>query len=627
VSTQGKLVRELVLRASHDANDDPQIGRTLFQLLVPQAMEPFLGGTSQMLLELDPASAAIPWELLDLPAEKRGGGDHRPWALRSRLLRRLRTDVFQTSLRDAGADDDVLVIGEPQTSSSYAPLPGARAEARAVAAELRSPGGVTPERVTELADGQDAMTLVNALMSRRWRIVHIAGHGEPGKDGGVVLSDGLYLGPREIARMRTVPELVFVNCCYLAQRQVQQVLTPRAEFAAGVADALIALGVRCVIAAGWAVEDEPARIFATRLYRELLEGRRFLDAVAAAREICWAEGGNTWAAYQCYGDPDWVFRRATGDSQAPAVNPLREFASIGSPVGLAHALEALTTRSRFEGAAAASQLEKIRHLDARFGAEWGGMGAVAEAFGVAYAAARDIEKAVEWYARAVSGNDGSASMKAGEQLGNLRARLAWERLDTYGPAPDARRLAQARKDIGNAIDWLDLLVGLQPTIERLSPECRGLQAPGDAGGARRRRRRRRGGTAAHDEALRRGRSAGQGGCAPGSVLPGDEPHGRRAGHAPGPPGVERLRRGRRGGGPRQPAGQGAGRSGLLELGRTGGAGPLPGTGSSEPGEGAARPAARLCRPARARGRAVDVGLGGRPGRLRVADLGAPRQCR
>jgi hypothetical protein len=306
VSTQGKLVRELVLRASHDANDDPEIGRTLFQLLVPQAMEPFLGGTSQMLLELDPASAAIPWELLDLPAEKRGGGDHRPWALRSRLLRRLRTDIFQTSLRDAGADDDVLVIGEPQTSSSYAPLPGARAEARAVAAELRSPGGVTPERVTELADGQDAMTLVNALMSRRWRIVHIAGHGEPGKDGGVVLSDGLYLGPREIARMRTVPELVFVNCCYLAQRQVQQVLTPRAEFAAGVADALIALGVRCVIAAGWAVEDEPARIFATRLYRELLEGRRFLDAVAAAREICWAEGGNTWAAYQCYGDPDWV---------------------------------------------------------------------------------------------------------------------------------------------------------------------------------------------------------------------------------------------------------------------------------------------------------------------------------
>ena len=33
--TQGKLLRDLVTRASTDANDDPHIGRTLFQLLVP----------------------------------------------------------------------------------------------------------------------------------------------------------------------------------------------------------------------------------------------------------------------------------------------------------------------------------------------------------------------------------------------------------------------------------------------------------------------------------------------------------------------------------------------------------------------------------------------------------------
>ena len=28
-------------------------------------------------------------------------------------------------------------------------------------------------------------------------------------------------------------------------------------------------------------------------------------------------GGNTWAAYQCYGDPDWKYRRGTGDAQRP----------------------------------------------------------------------------------------------------------------------------------------------------------------------------------------------------------------------------------------------------------------------------------------------------------------------
>ena len=77
-----------------------------------------------------------------------------------------------------------------------------------------------------------------------------------------------------------------------------------AMFAASVAEALIKVGVRCVIAAGWAVEDDAALAFATRFYDALLGGRRFIDAVAEAREAAWHGGGNTWAAYQCYGDPD-----------------------------------------------------------------------------------------------------------------------------------------------------------------------------------------------------------------------------------------------------------------------------------------------------------------------------------
>jgi len=467
VSTQGSLVRELVLRASHDANDDVQIGRTLFQLLVPQEMEPFLGGTAQMVLELDLRSAGIPWELLDLPLDKRAGGDRRPWALRTRLLRRLRTRDATPVPRDANADDDVLVIGEPRTDSRYAPLPGARAEAHAVAEALRGPGGLTPERVVELASGEDATTIVNTLMSRRWRIVHISGHGEPFAEGGVVLSDGLYLGAREIARLRTVPEMVFVNCCYLATRQVQQVLqTPLGEFAAGVADTLIKLGVRCVIAAGWAVEDEPARVFAATLYCELLARRPFIDAVATARAACWAEGGNTWAAFQCYGDPGWTMRSGTSDAQAPSGSALAEFAAIASPPALAHALETLATRARFHGVPPADTLERIRHLKARFEGVWGDVGAVAEAFAVACAAARDIPTAAEWYERAAACNDGSASLKAVEQLGNLRVRMAWEALKALGERAGAEDWEGARKKIAAALVDLSGLNALQPTVER-----------------------------------------------------------------------------------------------------------------------------------------------------------------
>ena len=64
----------------------------------------------------------------------------------------------------------------------------------------------------------------------------------PGR--GVVLSDGVFLGWREIRAMRKVPELVFVNCCHLAGKDPQGMLgDSRPEFAATVADELIRIGV------------------------------------------------------------------------------------------------------------------------------------------------------------------------------------------------------------------------------------------------------------------------------------------------------------------------------------------------------------------------------------------------
>ena len=42
-SAQVPLISSLVLRASNSANDDPQIGRTLFSLLVPVDLEAFMG--------------------------------------------------------------------------------------------------------------------------------------------------------------------------------------------------------------------------------------------------------------------------------------------------------------------------------------------------------------------------------------------------------------------------------------------------------------------------------------------------------------------------------------------------------------------------------------------------------
>jgi pimeloyl-ACP methyl ester carboxylesterase len=463
-ATQSRLLRNLVERASNDLNTDQQIGRTLFKLLVPVEMEPFLAGTTEMQIEVNAGTAGIPWELLDTPAG--GSRDSRPWAIRTKLLRKLRTDDFRSQVNDASADSQILVIGEPACDPGIYPrLPGARLEAKAVVERLTAPGGLSVDRVVSLISpenrpGADALSVINALFSRDWRIIHISGHGEPpefldpgadpcgtkrrdGDPRGVVLSDKTFLGPREIKTLRTVPELVFVNCCYLAARNVDQLFQGdgpsnpgynRPQFAATIAEELIKLGVRCVIAAGWAVKDDAAESFATTFYDALLRGRRFLDAVGEARQAAYREGDNTWAAYQCYGDPDWYFQPSVGDAQRPRKPLTDEFAGVASSRGLVLALETIEIKSRYQNAAAEGQRARIRHLQARFAPLWGNTGEVAEAFGRAWDAAEDPDAAIEWLQRAVDAEDGTASLAAV----TLLERLTKERKAEPKPAEPAQ---------------------------------------------------------------------------------------------------------------------------------------------------------------------------------------------
>jgi tetratricopeptide (TPR) repeat protein len=337
--------------------------------------------------------------------------------------------------------------------------------------------------------------------------VRADGSSADGDPRGVVLSHGCYLGPREIRTMRCVPELVFINCCYLAERNNAQLLRDddlfgydRAQFASGVAEELIRLGVRCVVAAGWAVEDGPAETFATTFYAALLGGARFIDAAATARQAAWEVrgNGNTWAAYQCYGDPEWTLRR--DKSERRVTPPAEKFAGISSPVGLAIALETVAVETRFLRAdereqRIGAQRERLAYLASRFGPAWGGMGAVAEAFAVAYKEAGDTARALAWYARAMAANDGSASQRAAEQWANLAARQAQTSVREAAKARDAMD-RKARRDgkltpqervalqaaeravrdaalaagapLREALATLERLIGLQPTMERES---------------------------------------------------------------------------------------------------------------------------------------------------------------
>lgn len=491
-STQRRLVEQLVAKASNDRCTDMGIGRTLFKLLVPLEMEPIMAGTSAMVIELDQGSAPIPWEMLDTDSGKSHGNDRRPWAIRTKLLRKLQLANFRQQPKDSRVSSPSLIIGEPLCDSSWPRLQGARQEAQAVFEKLKAELG--EENVIGLisaedsdTDRPDAIQVINTLMSRDWRIIHISGHGDlADKDDprGVVLSDGLYLGPREIQTMRTVPELVFVNCCHLAATGAGQVFKSynRTKFAASVAQQLIKNGVRCVVAAGWAVGDSASEVFAKKFYDDLLNGQRFIDAIAQAREAVWESFGkqdNTWAAYQCYGDPDWFLKSSEEDPQSVSIASYANEPNIVSSSSLILTLESLKNRAVSQGDDNQSIHQQLQKLEMRFANLWGDQGEVARAFAIAWDSAKHPDKAISWYERAIKAEDGGASLKNLAQVSNIKVRQAIKILDmaneespiqndnSFGENKFQQKLEHSRNIIMKEIMSLQQLVAIAPTMDLL----------------------------------------------------------------------------------------------------------------------------------------------------------------
>jgi hypothetical protein len=441
-SAQVTLLRQLLADGSRPDDLDRVLGRTLFKLLVPIELSPIMAGSAEMQIEVDARAAAIPWELMDTPRD--GVSSQLPWALRTKLLRKLRTAVYRSKVEDAPADAGVLIIGEPACPEDYARLPGARREARAVQARIREsgwPGAIKGLIASDAKDslGYDGRTVVRVLLDHPWRVVHICGHGEDASQTnprGVVLSGGAFLGAREVANMQPVPELVFLNCCFAGAHSSSELgmaattqggaLANSPQFAANIADQLISIGVRCVVATGWAIEDEAAEAFASAFYKSLLGGSRYVDAVAFAREAAYAKQGNTWAAYQCYGDPDWRLRLTQSDAQAPTTPLTLALARVASVSGLILALQTLSVRAKYHHERDEPAKSALRELQQRFDSAWGHQGEVAEAFGNAWLAMGDRKVASDWFDRAVSAADGTATFKAAENLLNLRARAAFD---------------------------------------------------------------------------------------------------------------------------------------------------------------------------------------------------------
>ncbi|HRZ63063.1 MAG TPA: CHAT domain-containing protein, partial [Rubrivivax sp.] len=373
-----------------------------------------------------------------------------------------------------GIGNTALVVGNPDLAGTadFADLPGAREEARQVAEQLAAAG----YDVSDCID-QAATPIMEALHKDSWRILHLAGHGvhefersggaDAGRISGMVIGADSFLTPGDIAQMRFVPELVFINCCHLGRVDGARDLD-RLGLAANLGEEFIRMGVRAVVAAGWAVDDRAGQAFAATFYRGMLAGEPFGEAVRAAREDVWARcpDVNTWGAYQCYGDPDFRFHREGGAAQ-------RAWPSFGTPHELVAELENLAADLRAGGhdEGGGRIARRLARIPPNQSAAWLARGDVGAALGLAWGEIRDWEKACDWLEKALTADKGECPMRALEQYANYRVRLAASRWQ------EARRLPAAKRDaargqqieaIETAILDLDTLCRRAPTVERLN---------------------------------------------------------------------------------------------------------------------------------------------------------------
>ena len=434
---QPGLVEKLVEQQISDKAYRPDFSRTLFQLMIPHDFKDAARQLNRVVLVVDGYTANLPWEMML--------AEDQPLAVRSPVIRQLVSSKFRRQVRQS-VQPFAYVIGNPSTGNFYqtfpnphrhpseglAPLSGAQEEAGIVVEALRRYGYDVEQAIgTEF----DALEVINPLYQKPYRILHIAAHGvfeEKAADGrsrsGVVLSDGLLLGAAEIGQMEIVPDLVFLNCCHLAKLSPLAVAYNRLAYS--IARELIEIGVRCVVAAGWAVDDDAACTFAEVFYKSILHDKlQFGDAVFAARCETYRKHGETitWGAYQAYGDAGW--RIDPRDGAGTRGGSTRSFVS---PDELIDAMRSIRTgisrrRESMTRAAARETAAQLEALVRRSPGHWRDRPAVAFELAETYAAlgAEFFEKACSFYSAAIVADDkaGRVPIKAVEQLANTESKL------------------------------------------------------------------------------------------------------------------------------------------------------------------------------------------------------------
>lgn len=541
---QPNLIETLVHQQIDSHEWSAEFGRMLFQLMVPHDFKDAARQLDRLVLVVDGYTANLPWELMlaeGSPAV--GSGRQReqvPLAVRTSVVRQLATARYRPQVVQA-AVNTALVIGDPSVRGfreafaagdkappEPAPLSGAREEAESVAQVLSKHGyevdrrirhhapaaaratSAAPQRdqawqLAPLPPGEDEVSATNvlsALYRQPWRVLHISGHGvyqldfgDGRRRSGVLLSDGLLITAAEIAAMEVVPELVFLNCCHTGQIDARN----SNRLAASVASELIEIGVRCVLVAGWAVDDELAKIFGIGFYNTLLGARKqFGEAVFTARRQVWHETRRrgcqdlTWGAFQAYGDPGWMAEAAPddggGDIQPKRFVALEELldALTDARIRLAHQRDAF---AEHDGAAMLNRVNQL--VSGCSQPKWATRPELHSALGATMRELNEVRRAYEELLCAVQLEDplGRVPIRDIEQLADVEAQYGEQCCEqalasASDGGEDKKLLEDGERLIEQALERLDGLdrltrrdTGLQDEDDDADPRCPLSKAP------------------------------------------------------------------------------------------------------------------------------------------------------
>ncbi|MBK7565727.1 MAG: CHAT domain-containing protein [Propionivibrio sp.] len=458
---QPGLIEAIIRDQRRNPAYDPKLGQTLFQLMVPLDYKAVAREQSRLLMVLDGYTANLPWELLQSEGE--------PLVLRMPMVRQLTTLHYRPTVRTANANTACIIVA-PSTygfdkrfggsHAQLAELPAATREGRAISESLRCAGWSDSNIVVSPAD-KDALDILATLYDRPYRILMIGAHGifeARGLDGrsytGVVLSDGLLLTAVEVAQMEVVPEIVFLSCCHLGS--VNNPHSQPNKLAYSLSRKLIEMGVRCVVAAGWAVNDDAACTFASTFFDELTGGETFGEAIFAARKAAFNQhpGSNTWGAYQAYGDPGYRLQANAAYHRTRKTHPFVAVDELLATIN-GHQVKNKRRKSDAKPPTIAQQMLWVQRQLARCPPEWADRPEVLQAIAALYAEQGDegFDAAREAYQRAVQLEDksGRVAVKAIEQLANMEARHG-------GKLADRGEFDAATALIDSAIRRLNALV-------------------------------------------------------------------------------------------------------------------------------------------------------------------------